>query len=245
MMPSSHSKKRKASTNAAKPAAKKQDPDRAALHKEIGYEPLTLQDIRDRLIQLCRHVPPVPAEGFESDEKPPAVDTSTLPVATTPCPYDKAALREWATKMQTVLEEFQLLIAVVSAATYRWGTDRSGAADQNLNVLSDELMRAQEQILGRVSPRLSDVLAPVVSLITDKTVTIKTADNMKEIKQNYYITTQEDPDYVNLCYTVLARNAVGMRQVVLANFDKLLQAVSDYLEAQHKDSQHDSRGFLY
>jgi hypothetical protein len=55
----------------------------------------------------------------------------------------------------------------------------------------------------------------------------------------------EDPDYVDLCYSVLAKNAVLLRQVVLSNFDKLLQAVEDYLAAQHKDSQHDARGFVY
>jgi hypothetical protein len=47
------------------------------------------------------------------------------------------------------------------------------------------------------------------------------------------------------CYTMLARNAGSLRHVVLANFDKLLSAVTDYLEATHKDGQHDARGFVY
>jgi hypothetical protein len=104
-------------------------------------------------------------------------------------------------------------------------------------------MRAQEQLIARVSPRLNDVLAPVVTLVTDKTVTEKV--DGKEVKQNYFITTHEDPDYANLCYTILARNAGSLRQVVIANFDKLLRAVHDFLNAQHKDNQHDSRGFVY
>ena len=97
-----------------------------------------------------------------------------------------------------------------------------------------------------MTPRLNDVLAPVVTLVTDKTVTTKHDDDEKtETKQNYFVTTQEDPDYANLCFCILARNAELLRQVVLANFDKLLQAVQDYLTAMHKDSQHDSRGFVY
>ena len=222
---------------------------RAALHAEIGYQPVSLQDIHDRIVELCRRVPPVPVSGFallEDEGKAQPKDTArtaTIPVAQTPCPYDKAQIRAWAAALQTVLEEFHLIVALVSAATYRWGTDRSGAADQNLGLLSNELARSQEQILGRVSPRINDVLAPVVSLLTDKTVTTKT--DTAEIKQNYFIQVHEDPDYVHLCYAAAARNAVTMRQVVLANFDKLLQSLQDYLQAQTNDSQHDARGFVY
>jgi len=125
-----------------------------------------------------------------------------------------------------------------------WGTDRSGAADQNLSLLSSELVRSQEQILSRVAPKLNDVLAPVVTLLTDKTITMKEEDG-REVKQNFFVTTPEDPDYVDLCYNVLARNAGLLRQLLLANFDKLLMTIHDYLQAQHKDSQHDARGFVY
>jgi len=223
------------------------DQERASLHAEIGYTPLTLQDIHDRIVELCRRVPKVPDDGFSLaivDEKEAAAKESTIPVPTTPCPYDKTAIRAWAAALQVVLEEFHLLVALVSAATYRWGTDRSGAADQNLQLLSTELARSQEQILGRVSPRINDVLAPVVSLLTDKTVTTKTSDDI-ETKQNFFITVHEDPDYVSLCYAAAARNAASLRQVVLANFDKLLRTVNDYTAATTKDSQHDARGFVY
>lgn len=267
MSPSPHSKKRKVAVADSNVVATKKsksktalsvlpkrddDAERAALHQEIGYEPLTLQDIHDRIVDLCRRVPRIPADAFalaadvtaaNGDAKA-AEASSTVPVATTPCAYNQIALRQWASELQTVLEEFHLLIAVVSAATYKWGTDRTGAADQNLNLLSSELVRAQEQILGRVTPRLNDVLAPVLTVLTDKTVTTKHRDDT-ETKQNYFVTATEDPDYVVQCYTALARNAGSLRQVVLANFDKLLSAVTDYLAAQHQDNQHDSRGFVY
>lgn len=225
--------------------------ERAALHQAIGYEPLTLKDIHDRINGLCRRVPPIPADGFalqnveaNGDDRSNTKAPSTVPVAVSVCPYNQEAVKEWAAALQSVLEEFHLLISVVSAATYRWGTDRSGAADQNLTLLCSELHRSQEQILGRVTPRLNDVLAPVVSLLTDKTVVTKLPDGT-ETKQNYFITALEDPEYVVQCYVVLARNAAFLRHVVLANFDKLLSAVADYLEATQKDSQHDARGFVY
>jgi hypothetical protein len=53
----------------------------------------------------------------------------------------------------------------------------------------------------------------------------------------------EDPDYVDLCYTVQAKTLL-LRQVVLSNFDKLLRSGGGLL-CQHKDSQHDARGFVY
>lgn len=229
----------------------KSSDDRSTLHEEINYAPLDLKELLTRITQLCHRVPVVPTGGFptvhkksESISTTNSTNASTLPTSSVPCPYDKNELRAWATSLQTVLEEFHLLVACVSPACYVWGTDRSGAANQNLNVLSNELLSSQEQILARVSPRLNDVLAPVVTLLTDKTITKKLPDG-SEVKQNYFVTTHEDPDYVDLCYTILARNAHLLRQVVLANFDKLLQLIHDYLQAQHKDSQHDARGFVY
>jgi hypothetical protein len=260
------SKKRKASastgdaniqtTNGNKNSTKAQKSlNRAALHAEVGYSPLTLDDIHDRIAELSRRLPDVPESGFalpEDEDTKKAAETngdSRYPQAkSVSCPYDKDQILEWATQIQIVLEEFHLLVACVSPATYIWGTDRSGAAEQNLGLLSGELVRSQEQILARVTPRLNDVLAPVVMLVTDKTVTSKhtnAAGETIEVKQNHFVTTHEDPDYVNLCYCILARNAKLLRHVTLANFDKLLQSVQDYLTAQHKDNQHDSQGFVY
>lgn len=261
-MPPSPHKKRKSSTENKKSTHADQVSDRAALYKEIGFSSLSLRDIHGRFQELCRKVPAVPDDGFRIDIEDTNADSSengvkaaaattsetksTLPVSTTPCPYDKKAIRAWATDLQNVLQEFRLLVACSSPATYVWGTDRSGAAEQNLGLLSQEFARSQEHISARVSPHLNDILAPVVTLVTDKTVTTKSGANGEvETKQNFFLTTPEDPDYIDLCFTVLAKNAVLLRQVVLGNFDKLLQAVEDYLAAQHKDDQHDARGFVY
>ena len=238
--------------------------ERAALHAEIDFTPLTLQDIHDRLVELCRRVPKIPADGFRLDHSDSAttaadatnstnITSTTIPTPHFPndCPYDKTKIRTWAAALQHVLEEFHLLVALVSAATYRWASERSGAADQNLTALGQELARSQEQILGRVSPRIHDVLAPVVAVVTDKTVTTTTTaattgEETIKTQQNYYITIPEDIDYVNLCHAAAARNAASLRQVVLANLDKLLRTVQDYMQAQVNDSQHDvARGFVY
>lgn len=235
MPPSSdnNSKKRKTEEGAS---------EHTEFHTAIGYAPLTLDGIRERLEELCRKIPPIPDDKFElRDGKSNPLISETLPQSSHDCPYDKKQLKLWAATMQACLEEFHLLVACVSPATYVWGTDRSGAAEQNLGLLSNEFLRSQEQLLARVSPRLNDVVAPVVTMLTDKTITTKEGD--KEIKQNYYITTLEDPDYVDLCYTILARNSPSLRHVVLANFDKLLRTIEDYLQAQ--DTQHDTRGFVY
>jgi hypothetical protein len=271
MAPSPQSKKRKAAvagaaasdvvskvanvkTEKKKSTHSRNVTDRKELHAEIDYAAYTLQEIHDRFQDLCRQVPSVPDNGFLlTDKELKAAKTataalqksSTMPVPEEACIYDKPAIRVWAADLQNVLQEFRLLVACSSPATYVWGTDRSGAAEQNLSLLSNEFSRSQEHISARVTPHLNDVLAPVVTLVTDKTVTVKAADGKEETKQNYFITTAEDPDYVDLCYAVLAKNSVLLRQVVLSNFDKLLQAVEDYLAAQHKDSQHDARGFVY
>ena len=258
----SASKKRKsaaASSAATAAAVKKQSNNIRPLEHaaNVDYSPLGLQEIYDRIAELCRKVPSVPESGFKLAESDAVTVNSTNgdndPLVTSLSPlsaaygsderFDHAAIKAWATALQAILEEFNLLLACISPATYVWGTDRSGAADQNLSLLSNELVRSQEQIGARVSPRLNDVLAPVVTLITTKTVTVKQDD--KEIKHNYYATIPEDEAYLSYCFGMLARNASLLRHVVLANFEKLLLALRDYADAQHTDSQHDSRGLLY
>ena len=168
------------SNNSKKPPAAV---DRLTLHDEIDYKPLTMQDIYDRIQNLCRRIPPVPESGFllpennnnnDDDDSPPAGaatasshdddndnnnnnNNPTLPVAKYPCRVHKTHIREWATAVQTVLEEFHLLVSCVSPATYTNQRIVSGAADQNLAFLSADLVRSQEQILARVTPRLNDV----------------------------------------------------------------------------------------
>ena len=238
---------------------------------------MSLQDIHDRILSLCIKVPVVPADNFvkqgtenideETKEKQQQRqpiqqrddngdnnnNTSFLPKAQKDIvsPHDKERVRSWARTLQTVLEEYNLLLSLVSPSTYAWGTDRSGAAEQNLNILSQELIRSHEQLLARVAPRLNDVLAPVQTLVTAKTVTTKQTNPVtgleEETKQNFFVNAAEDPDYVELCFSSTANNAVLLRQVVLSNLEKTCAAIKDYLTASAKDSQQDqaSRSFAY
>ena len=190
------------------------------------FTPLTLEDIGSKIRSLCSRVPKVPKDQFASNGS--LVETH---------------IKEWATQLQAVLEEFNLLVCCVTTATYKWGTDRSGAADQNLGLLTGELASSQEQIASTVTPRLTNVLAPVVDLVIEKVVTTK-KDDKTEIRENHFSRKLVDPDFVRLCHKILARNAPLLRQVVLANFKKILVCLKDYLEAQKNDSQTD-RGFAY
>lgn len=191
-----------------------------------GFSPLSLEDVRENIFSLSKRVPTVPEDTFglagelKSDE-----------------------IREWAATLQAILEEFNLLVCCIATATYRWGTDRSGAADQNLSLLSGELGSSQDQIASTVTPRLTNVLAPVVDLVIEKTVSTKN-EKGEEVKENQFARKLVDPDFVVLCHRILARNATLLRQVVLSNFNKLLRALKDYLKAQKNDTQH-SRGFTY
>lgn len=185
---------------------------------EDGFVKLSLQDIRRSIILLCKNVPTVPEDGLSGE--------------------DKDAIRDWAERMQAVIEKFSLLLSCVPSATYRWGSDRSGAADQSLSVLSNELSMAQEQISSACSTRLTNVLAPVVDLVVEKVVTSKDEDG-NEVKTNHYTRKQVDPQFVLLCCKILGRNAKSIRQVVLSNFHKVVDVITDYEKACKKDSQHD------
>lgn len=76
-----------------------------------------------------------------------------------------APIKAFAAKLQVAIEEYNLLLSLVSAATYKWGVDRSGASQQNLSVMSAELQTAQEVISNVVSARLSNVLCPAVDIL--------------------------------------------------------------------------------
>lgn len=197
--------------------------DSSAQEDSSNYEALSLADIRARIAQLRTRVPLVPPEGLDAS--------------------NETEIKDWATQLQAVVEEFNLLLCCISAATYKWGSERSGAADQNLSVLSGELANSQDQISSTITPRLTNVLAPVVDLVVDKTIITKN-EKGQEVKQNYFSRQEVDPAFLVLCRSILRRNAALMRQVVLANFHKIDKCIGDYLAATQKDSQHDSR-FAY
>lgn len=183
-----------------------------------AYTPFTLQQISSKINDLCARVPQVPEFGILVKN-------------------DLKAQKSWASDMQETLEGFNLLLACVSPATYKWSSDRSGAADQNLGVLSSELANAQDQISSTVSPKLSNVLAPVVDLVVKKMMTEKGEKNEIEIKTNEFTREVVDPEFVKLCGNVLARNAGMLRQVVLANFHKAMKVIADYEKARSKDDR--------
>ena len=64
-----------------------------------------------------------------------------------------------------VIEQFNLILSLVSSATYQWGVDRSGASQQNLGVMVAELQQCQEMVSSGVSGRLSNVLCPAVDVL--------------------------------------------------------------------------------
>jgi len=229
------------------------------------FRTYTLADIRARIKQLIGRVPEIPASNFHKEkegdddggEKEEEEENTKKEEK-----LDTIELKKWANRLQVVLEELGLLVCCVSTATYRWGTDRSGAADQILALLNEELNNTQDQIASRVTPRLRNVLTPVVDLVVERTVTTKTTQRKNktkmvdsngddkeeyetiEVRQNHFTRHLEDPDFLYLCYEILARNSIMMRQVVLSNLHKAIQCLSDYMSAHEKDGQH-HRNFAY
>jgi len=180
----------------------------------------SLENIRASINELCKKVP----SDSVSD--------------------DPAEVRLWARRMQIVIEEFNLLLGCVSPATYKWGSDRSGAADQNLVLLCSEIQNAQDVISSLVVQRLTNVLAPCVDLVISSVTAVKDPDKGTEVRTNAFKTELSDPDFVRLCEDILTRNAKMVRQVVLSNFKKIEKVMGDYLKATKKDNQHD-RSFTY
>lgn len=224
-MPDPKGKKRKAGDSGNSSSKKAKDGDVSTTIE--GFSPLSLDDIRTKVQALAIRVPEIPDDTF----------------GLTKGELHEALIKEWAATLQATLEDFNLLVCCVATACYKWGTDRSGAADQHLSLLSGELGSSQDQIASTVTPRLTNILAPVVDLVIEKVVTTKN-EKGEEVKVNEFTRKLVDPEFVVLCHRILARNAHMLRQVVLSNFQKILKALNDYLKAQKNDTQH-SRGFTY
>jgi hypothetical protein len=193
--------------------------------KIINYHPLTLVDIRNRIIDLYPRVPTIPEEGLSEDG---------------------TAVFDWASKTQIVIEEFNLLLSCVSPVTYKWASDRSGAADQNLCVLSGELSNIQEQISTCLSQRLSNVLEPVVSLVIKSTTIHVDQESGVKTRTNEFAREVVDPVYLKMNCNFVRRNAIMLRQVILANFHKAAACIKDYMDASQNDNQIDhQRSFAY
>lgn len=161
-----------------------------------SFAVFTLDEIRDQIQALFERVPAIPSNSFylspgATGDTEVSTTTATSITVGSNNPLDvlvdQSATREWAAQLQAILEEFNLLVCCVATATYKWGTDRSGAADQNLGLLSGEIASTQDHISSNVSPRLSNVLAPVVDLVIDKTTTTKNNESGEEIKQNHFV----------------------------------------------------------
>merc|ERR1712071_486102 len=174
---------------------------------------------KESIIGLCRRVPTIPVGGIDMN--------------------NKEAIREWAESMQAVIEEFNLSLSCVAPAIYKWGSDRSGAADQSLTVLSTEISAAQEQISASCSSRLTNVHAPVVDLVVSKVVKTIDSDTGEEVKTQTHSREVVDPEFHQLCSKILCRNAKMLRQVVLGNFHKIVRVIEDYQKASKKDNQND------
>lgn len=85
-------------------------------------------------------------------------------------------IKSFASNLQLIIEEYNLLLSLVSSATYQWGVDRSGASQQNLSVMSSELQQCQEVITSVVSGRLSNVLCPAVDVLVGRVEIVRGSD---------------------------------------------------------------------
>lgn len=220
------------------------------------FEPMTLPQIQLRLKSLVEKLP----------QDLPAVPPDHEPVDDNLQLY--SPIKDFASVLQTTIEEYNLLLSLVSSATYKWGVDRSGASQQNLSVMSAELQQCQDVISNVVSARLSNVLCPAVDVMIGEVEIVKASqDNIGEGEKaskkrklnedrlaanntsnntqnerriNHYTRPLVDPGYVHLCHCILARNAPLIRHTVATSIHTAQRVIGDYLNAMKKDSSHEA-----
>ena len=139
-----------------------------------GFEPMGLPQIRFRLGGLLEKLPrDLPDAPPPSSADRGVVATAGVSPAGVEGTDPRAQVRSFASALQIAIEEYNLLLSLVSSATYHWGVDRSGASQQNLSVMSAELQQCQDVISSVVSSRLSNVLCPAVDIMVGEIETVK------------------------------------------------------------------------
>jgi hypothetical protein len=237
-----------------------------------GFEPMGLPQIHFRLGDLLDKLPndlpssPPLATNHYSDIDIVVARPTNGVVHNDP----RASVLSFASALQVVVEEYNLLLSLVSSAVYRWGVDRSGASQQNLSVMNSELQQCQDVIASVVSSRLSNVLCPAKDIMVGEIEIVRNdsgGENGHELdgevvesgkkrklscnsdrqfgygsgerRINHYIRPLVDPTYVQLCDTILVRNAGMIRHAVATSIHTAKRVIGDYLNAMKKDTSHD------
>jgi len=171
----------------------------------------------------------------------------------------RAQVRSFASDLQIAIEEYNLLLSLVSSATYHWGVDRSGASQQNLSVVDimvgeietvkgGGVVGGEEDGVGETNAPLPDqATAPPAKrrkLPDDEDRPPPTAGSGgrggNERRINRYIRPLVDPSYVHLCDCILARNAAMIRHTVATSIHTAQRVIGDYLNAMKKDTSHET-----
>eukprot|EP00985_Skeletonema_marinoi_P028903 scaffold26254_cov78-Skeletonema_marinoi.AAC.3 len=138
-----------------------------------SFQPMSLSQIQLRikllLDKLPSALPEVPPDYINPDE--------TIHNNNNQQSLYHPPIKAFASALQTTIEEYNLLLSLVSSATYQWGVDRSGASQQNLSVMNSELQQCQEVITSVVSGRLSNVLCPAVDVLVGRVEVVKGGNN--------------------------------------------------------------------
>lgn len=182
--------------------------------EESDYKNLSLLDLQKSIQLLFKQIPPGKIQNQDSE-----------------------TIRMWAEEMFLVIEEFNMLLSCVSATTYKWGADRSGAADQNLNLLTSEINSAQHNISSRVFSRLSWVIEPDMVVIASKSLKARNSVTGNTTQTFEFSRELVNPTSFQLSEKLLFRHAKMIRKVVLVNFGLVEKAIGDYIQATEKDSQ--------
>lgn len=257
-------KKRKTPTTGGGPTKKSastatDDDESASLENPV----LTLAEIRARIVKIRAKLPsdsdlpPVPPSDDDDDDVEEDLARAADVKGNSKLQEKQRihrAIRTFASSLQVSIEEFNLLLALVSPATYKWGVDRSGASQQSLAVMSAELMQCQETMASVVNPRLSNVLCPATDIILKEVQIVRGGDgdndgplSKRETRTNIHKAIIVDPNYRNLCFIILSRNAPMIRRVVACALANATKVIGDYLESAAKDSQVEAggRGYAY
>ena len=199
---------------------KNKDENKGETEQEV-FKQYTLEDICNKIKDLSQRVPRASRAELIDPNSPTQV-------------------REWGESIEFLTDEYHLLYHCVLSATYKWGTQRSGAAEQNLDILIQGLETANRMINDAVKRDMTqDTMAPRKHKFLSNIVETEDKATGKITRTYIYGNDIEDEHIQRYIAKGLSRNAPLQRHVLLSAFDLTCRCMNDYIEASKKDNQTD------
>jgi hypothetical protein len=186
---------------------------------------ISLEFVISKLQDLLARVPSIPATAIslDSDDIRSESDMSTTSGSNN-FVSETAELKLWARNFCLVLDEYETLLALADAATYRSLVPICEEALQTLSRLHGEMAVSMLHIQTHIKPAFTNYVLPETLVVLDQVVQ-DMDDEGRLVQKTLYQTILRNPDTHVYAAKLLCKNADSLRKLFIANIERFIQVL--------------------